>query len=143
MKKNPELYERILALAKARTESIEEIANTLGISTATVRSYKSVRDREPRPRLLRRLEELEGLLLGGQSKHREVRESLTSTEYSRDTWSKPFPEVQSPMQRITIIQNLAELNRIDILAIKQTIEKLVEVISDLKENRPAEKKRGT
>lgn len=53
------LHDRILALSKARLETIEETAFALGISSGSIRAYKAHPEMQPRPKVLRKLAELE------------------------------------------------------------------------------------
>lgn len=133
---HPTLYERILSLAKARLESVEETALALSISAGSIRAYKAYPKREPRPKVLRRLEELEaqvleGLLAGPSSRVPPFRNAFDRGAYTARHAGESSQSGHTPMQRIEVIQRMAEENAENIEQIKEMLGRLLEVASQL------------
>ena len=136
------LYQRILELSKARMESLEETALALGVTTASIRAYKLNEDREARPKVMRRLVELETALRNPSSAAagREPFESPSTME----TASKKVHSIEAgpnTMQRLTRLQQVAEDNRADIIQIKRQLEQLIELLGQ-QSKEPEKRKRA-
>ena len=126
---NLRLYDRMMALKKARRETVEEFAKVLGTTAASIRAYKLNPEREARPRTIRKLEELEALL-GKPSSVAASREPFESPS-RMETASKNVHSIEAGPQtmiRLAKLQALAEDNRADIIQIKRQIEHLVELL---------------
>lgn len=126
-----ELHRRIVALARARRESIEEVAVALGVTPASIRAYKRSTERQPRPKTMRRLEELEESARGVTGDRMAFRDTFDRRAYTSGQAGEPQQAGRTPTQRIEAIQILAQRSAADIVDIKDLLRKINETLNEL------------
>lgn len=131
-----QLYDRMMVLRKARRETVDEFAKALGTTAASIRAYKLNPKREPRPKTIRKLEELEAMLDKPSTASESVESVPASTKFDEPKNLVHSIEAgPNTMQRLERIQKLAEDNRTTLLNLKTQVEQIFEVLAQLTDER--------